>query len=309
MIDVVGLGEVMVALQPEGSAPLEEASRLVPRIAGAEMNVCAAVARLGLSAALCTRLGDDPWGRRVLLRMEGLGIDCSLVEVDADAPTGVFFKELLAGDERRVYYYRRGSAASRLSAADGLRCAGLRPRALMVSGITLALGRGPVEAALAACREIKARGGWVVIDPNLRPQLGGLPAVDRPLRELLSSCDLMLAGLAEAAELFGTDDPPEILRHARYAGVRELVLKDGARGCWYQDGSEMRRMLPEPTEVVDPIGAGDAFDGGYLTGRLSGASRQAAARLGSKLGARVAATSGDVEGLPTPEEVSQLKRP
>lgn len=302
MTEVVGLGEAMVLLEAESPGPLEDADRFVPRVAGAEMNLCATVSRLGLESSLCSRVGDDPWGRRILRRMEELGVGANLVTVDPEAPTGVFFKEVLPDGERRVYYYRRGSAASRLSADDGLQCAESRGvEALLVSGITLALGEGPVAAAEAAVRAAEEAGAWVVLDPNLRAPLGGLAAIEGSLRPLLSRCDLLLAGRDEAEALLGPGDPQSLADAAHRAGVREVVLKDGARGCWYEEEGRVLHLSAEPARQVDPVGAGDAFGGGYLAARLRGATPGEAARLGTQLGALIVSSAGDVEGLPDSE--------
>lgn len=300
MTDVVGMGEAMVLLEAERPGLLEHAARLVPRVAGTEMNLCAAVARLGLKSSFCSRVGDDPWGRKVVSRLEELCVGVGPVAVDPGAPTGVFFKEVLPDGERRVHYYREGSAASRLTAEDGLRAAQARPGVLVVSGITLALGEGPVAAVEAAVRSAKETGAWVALDPNLRAPLGGLAAVEGPLGRLLPLCDVLLAGLDEAEAMFGASNPQDLAEEAHEAGAREVVFKDGARGCWYEEGGRMLHLPAEPVEQVDPVGAGDAFGGGYLAARLRGAVPEASAGLGARLGALVAASAGDTEGLPEP---------
>src|SRR5690606_6255237 len=94
---------------------------------------------------------------------------------------------------------------------------------------------------------------------------------------------------------------------ARASGVREVVLKAGADGCWYEDERGEPAHVPAlASRVVDPIGAGDAFLGGYLGARLSGAPARESAVLGARLAARVIQTAGDTQGLPSPEEGAQL---
>jgi 2-dehydro-3-deoxygluconokinase len=115
--EVVGIGEVMGLLDPDGSGPLEDAQHFTLRVAGAEANVLIAVARLGHRAALVSAVGDDPVGRLVRRTLEAQGVDTDLVHTHPDAQTGVFFKERFEDGLRRVYYYRDGSAASRLTPA------------------------------------------------------------------------------------------------------------------------------------------------------------------------------------------------
>jgi 2-dehydro-3-deoxygluconokinase len=306
MTDVVGLGEAMVLLEPHDGGSLRTATTLVPRVAGSEFNTCAAIARCGLRAAFCSRFGEDPLGRLVLDAAANLGIDVRLVAREIDGRTGVFFREALPDGLRRVYYYRAGSAASMMNTVDGERAIRCRPRALVVSGITLALGPGPTAAALAAVRAARKVGSLVVADPNLRAPLGGLAAVEEPLRALIASSDLLLAGLGEAQVLFGEKDPEDLVAAAHLAGCPEVVLKDGGRGCWFEQDRRVIHLPAFSVRAVDPVGAGDAFGGGYLAARLSGKSAFHAARLGAWFGAQVAASPGDTEGLPSTQEAKQL---
>lgn len=308
MTDVVGLGEAMVLLEPAGGGPLSTAPALVPRVAGAELNLCATVARCGLTAAFCSRVGDDPWGDTVLAAAGRLGVHAGLVEREPGSRTGVFFREALPDGLRRVYYYRAGSAASHMDAGDGERALAPRPRALVVSGVTLALGAGPVEAVLAAVRQAVRLGTKLVVDPNLRPQLGGLAAVAEPLRTVIASADLLLAGLDEARALFGEHDPTALVAAAHAVGSREVVLKDGDRGCWYEEAGQAVHLPAIPVRAVDPVGAGDAFGGGYLATRLRGGAARQAATVGARLGALVAASPGDTEGLPATADARELLR-
>jgi 2-dehydro-3-deoxygluconokinase len=134
-----------------------------------------------------------------------------------------------------------------------------------------------------------------------RTALGGIAAVRASLDQLLGACDVLLAGLDEAASLLGTDDPETLRRIARDRGIREVVLKDGAEGSWVPDGRAMTHLPALPTETVDAVGAGDAYAGTYLAARLAGKSPVEAGRLATKVAAGVVATPGDIEGLPPPD--------
>ncbi|MFC5184601.1 sugar kinase [Actinomadura harenae] len=293
--DVVGVGEAMVLLQPPAGDDLADAPALEAHVAGAELNACAAVARLGLRAAFASRVGDDPLGARVLRHVGALGVDDGLVRVDADRPTGVFFKDVRPDGRRRVHYYRRGSAASAMDESDADRVLAARARAVVLSGITVALGPGP--AALVR-RLAEQADGLVVLDPNLRPALGPVEPVAEVLRSLLPRVGLLALGTDEADALFGTDDPEAVFAAAREAGVGEVLLKAGPDGVWHASAEGPRHLPSAAVTVVDPVGAGDAMLGGYLAGRLSGASPAGAARLGTALAASVVASPGDTEGLP-----------
>src|SRR5919199_3648728 len=117
-LDVVSLGESMVLLVAEQPGPLREATTFRRHVAGAESNVAIGLCRLGHTAGWISRVGDDEFGRAVAFRIRGEGVDLSRLIVDPGAPTGVLFRERREVGPIEVVYYRRGSAASRLSTAD-----------------------------------------------------------------------------------------------------------------------------------------------------------------------------------------------
>src|ERR671928_1892355 len=118
MPDVIALGETMVLFVAEQPGPLREAVTFRRHIAGAESNVAVGLCRLGCSAGFVSRVGDDEFGRAIVFRLRGEGVDVSQVRVDAGAPTGVLFRDRREFGAVDVVYYRRGSAASRLEPAD-----------------------------------------------------------------------------------------------------------------------------------------------------------------------------------------------
>ncbi|MEV4081046.1 PfkB family carbohydrate kinase [Nonomuraea fuscirosea] len=115
----MGVGEAMVLLEADD---LAGAGRFDVSVAGAELNVCTAVARLGLRAAFASRVGADPFGTRVLRDAAERAVETGLVSTDPGRPTGVFFKEIRPDGERRVHYHRAGSAASAMDVADAAAC-------------------------------------------------------------------------------------------------------------------------------------------------------------------------------------------
>ena len=124
-------------------------------VAGAELNLLAAASRAGARAAFCSRVGDDPFGRRVVAAADGLGVGTGLVAVDGTRPAGCCSRTSTDGG-RRVHYYRAGSAASVLDEADTDRALAAGPDLVAVSGLTAALGAGPRRAVLRLAREAHA---------------------------------------------------------------------------------------------------------------------------------------------------------
>ncbi|MCW3843812.1 sugar kinase [Micromonospora yasonensis] len=302
-LDLVGLGEAMALFQPPPGAALADTATVEVHVAGAELNLCVAAARLGAGTGFCSRVGADPLGARVLAEARAAGVDTTLVAVDPDHPTGLFLKDARPDGQRRVYYYRRGSAAAHLDEADGVRLLAARPRMAAVSGVTLALGPGPRAAVTSVVRTARRAGTAVALDPNLRPALGPVERQAADVRALLGHVDVLLLGTDEAGPVLGVrdpSDPDEVFAAATAAGVRETVLKAGADGCYHAGGTPDAAVhLPSAaTVVVDPVGAGDAFAGGYLTARLRGVPPAGAAALGNALAAAVVAAPGDTAGLP-----------
>lgn len=300
----------MLLLQATPPHRVEDVDELQVHVAGAELSACASLVSLGGRAALLSRVGDDPMGRRVVAAAMRLGVSTDLVAIDPHRPTGVFFRSTPPDGTRDVTYLRRGSAASALGLQDVPRAIQAKPRAVLVSGVTAALGPGPRDAVRELVQRCNSRqdGPAVVLDVNLRPALGDLEYVVHLLRDLLPLVDLLVVGDDESEELLGSQNPSQIMAAAAHAGVGEVVVKGGERGCWTAgaggSGAQHQQSLAE--DVVDPIGAGDAFLGGYLAGRMVGASPGRSAWLGSRMAARVAASPGDTAGLPTAREGASL---
>jgi 2-dehydro-3-deoxygluconokinase len=294
--EIAGFGEAMVLFE---AADLVHGGTASIHVAGAELNLCAAAVRLGASAAFCSRVGADPLGERVIAATRALGVR-DLIEVDAGRQTGVFLKEVRPDGARRVHYYRKDSAASTMDSRDVARLLALEPAVVAVSGITACLGPGPRAAVKSLAR--KAR---LAFDPNLRPALGEMDGQIALAHSILPDVDFLLLGTDEAALIFETDTPEEVLKASP---ARETVLKAGADGCYYRFEGGIGHQPSLATTVVDPVGAGDAFAGGFLVARLRGAPVAAAAWLGSALAAGVVSAHGDTAGLPTVFEAEGLLR-
>ncbi|MEV0267978.1 sugar kinase [Hamadaea sp. NPDC050747] len=302
--DLIGFGEAMVLFQPEGA--LRSAERTTVHVAGAELNLCAAAARAGLRTAYCSRVGADPLGEKIVDHAASFGIATDLVTTDYQRPTGLFVKDVRPDGVRRVHYYRRGSAASALSDEDARRVLASRPRLVAVSGITSALSDSARDAVRTLLTQAPAFGVQVAYDPNLRPALGDLDAQIAEARSLFPHVSVLLIGTDEAEPLFGTAEPEAVFRAARAAGVAETVLKAGPDGCWYAEGDVATHLPSAATTVVDPVGAGDAFAGAYLAGRVRGATPAGAAWLAGQFAAAIVARPGDTDGLPAPAEAEAL---
>jgi 2-dehydro-3-deoxygluconokinase len=305
-VDVVTIGETMAALRTEG--PLRLGGNAQWSIAGAESTVAVGLARLGHAARWIGRVGADEPGALVLRTLRAENVDTASVRVDPGAPTGLILFEARIADVTRVCYYRTGSAGSRLAAADldGGLPAGTR--IVHLTGITPALGPGPaaaVRAAMAAAREL---GAQVSLDVNYRSRLWSQAEAARALRPLIGMVDVLVASddelaLVSPAGLSGEDDRVAALLAA---GVGEVVLTGGAAGARAVTADGTAAAPARKVPVVDPVGAGDAFVAGYLSGVLDGLPVQERLHRAVTTAGFAVATRGDWEGLPTRDELALL---
>jgi 2-dehydro-3-deoxygluconokinase len=305
-LDVVTLGESMVLLLAEQPGPMREATTFRRYIAGAESNLAIGLSRLGQTAGWFSRVGDDEFGRAIVFRIRGEGVDTSHVVGDASAPTGLVIRERREVGPIEQVYYRRGSAASRLSPAD-LDAAYLgSAQYLHLTGITPALSQSCRETVFAAADIARAAGVNVVLDPNYRSKLWDPPEFRDVLRSLASRCDILLPGMDEAQLLTGLSDPELAARELLSLGPRLVVIKLGASGALALDGEGRVTRAPavRVERIVDPVGAGDAFAAGLLTGLLRAFTLEDALALANRCGALAMISPGDMEALPRWAEVT-----
>ena len=288
--DLIAVGETMLALGPEPGQSMRDAGTLLVDHAGAESNTCVGLARLGLRVAWVSRLGDDGPGDRILYALAREGVDTRWVRRDPNRPTGVMLK-----DAAKVRYYRGESAASALGPADLADVPVAAARAVLVTGVTALIGAEPGAAALAL---LAAARGIRFVDPNLRPGLWGSCRRAELVRPLVARCDVLLGGAGELAELVGAGDVEALARRAAACGPREIVVRDAASvGALTPDGQWIEvDVKREP--AIDPIGAGDAFNAGYIAVRLRGGSVAEAIRAGAYCGAAVTTMASDTAGFP-----------
>jgi len=287
---------LLLAEQP---GPLREVSTFRRHVAGAEANVAVGLCRLGLAAGFISRIGDDELGAAIRFRLRGEGVDTSQVIVDPEAPTGLVFRERREVGPVDVVYYRRGSAASRLT-PDDLDEQYLRgAKFLVLSGITPALSESCKQAVFAAAEIARAAGVSVVVDPNIRLKLWSADEARSVIRDLITRADLVLAGKEEAELLTQECDPALAAAELARLGPRQVVIKLGARGALAHGASGTIEAATTPlVRVIDPVGAGDAFAAGFLAGQLRGMDTASSLALANRCGAYAMTLPADQECLP-----------
>ena len=280
---VLGIGELLWDLLPAGA-----------RVGGAPFNVTAHLRRLGCDAAFLTAVGDDDLGQRALAELRGLDIRADLVQVTADAPTGTVAVTLAGGGlpayeiRSPVAYERAGGDAATLAAASAF-----APTAVVFG--TLAQRFAPVRAAT---RSILAAhpGAMRVYDVNLRDGCWTTPLV----AELLAEASVLKLNEGEVELLAAALDLPSeslvgfaVAAAARY-DLEVVCITQGAAGAtaWSPDG--VASAAGVAIDVVDTVGAGDAFTAAFVGWLLRGSPVAQALRFGNALGALVASRAGAI---------------
>ena len=291
--DVIALGETMVAFAPPPGTSLLAADALEVDIAGAESNACIGLARSGLSTTWISRVGADPFGERILQTLATESVDTRFTVRDTAHPTGLMVKD--PGRER-PHYYRSTSAARQLEPGSLAGVPVEEARCVLVTGITALISQSAADAAL----ELLRRGrGIRAFDPNLRPGVWGSERARELCLPLLAACNVLIGGAGEIGSLVGGTTPEETAWLALEHGPDEVVLKRAELGASAASAATgwIHEDAPSIT-VVDPIGAGDAFNAGYLATRIRGGDVRAALARGVACGAAVASSMGDWRGFP-----------
>lgn len=272
--DVLTFGETMLRLSAPGFSRLEEAVSLDVRIGGSESNTAVALARLGMQVAWWSKLPANPLGRRIENEIRRWGVDTSPVLWDTSptARAGSYFLDFgLPPRGIDVYYDRAHSSASTLLLEEVDEDAIGRARLLHLSGITPALSPSCAEAVAHAIAVAGRKNTRVSFDINYRAKLWDAASARRTLEPLLPRIDLLLTPLADAALLFDiTGSGPSVARElkARY-GVGTVVVTCGGDGAVACDDQGDQAAAPYALgQVVDRVGAGDAFNAGAILGYL-----------------------------------------
>lgn len=303
--DVVSIGETMIYFQAENYGLLRYAQCFEKFIGGTESNTMMSLAKLGFSTSWISRLGADEFGYNIRDFIRGHGVDVSRVIFDDQAPTGVFFVEKNANDETRSFYYRSGSAASKMGPADldlDHICA---HRILHLTGITPVLSDSCRSMTTALISQARRKGLKVTLDPNLRLRMADIETFRQVLHPILAEVDIFLPSDQELLLLMDTDNLPAAIQRATDMGLNHLVIKRGHQGSLLvKDGVQCQEPVYPVKKVVSSMAAGDAFNAGYLAAELKGFSGPQALQLANCVGAMATLAWGPYEGIPDWETVA-----
>lgn len=308
MAKVILFGEPMALFTAQETGPLKDARTFRKSLAGAELNVCIGLNRLGHTPLFITKLGQkDPFGAYIYESLRDLGFDLSSISFDEEHATGFMLKS--KSKEPDTAYFRKNSAASNITPADIDRISFDGVSHVHVTGIPCALSENCKHAAFRLVERAKENHVYVSFDPNLRPSLWKSEEVmAKTLCQIACLCDMVMPGISEGKILTGYGRPEEIADYFLSKGVKDVVIKVGPKGA-YVKSSSVDSYLPafDVDKVVDRVGAGDGFAVGVISGRLEGLPIEKAVMRGNIIGALQTTVEGDNEGLPTRELLTKCE--
>jgi 2-dehydro-3-deoxygluconokinase len=305
--DVVTLGETMALMRADTPGPLQHVSTLSLGMGGAESNFAIALRRLGTSVTWVGRVGADSLGDKILRELAAEHITTVAVR-DSTASTGLMIKERRTAESQRVWYYRSGSAGSRLAPEDVPEDAIRQARLLHITGITPGLSTTAAAAVDRAVECAREAGTLVSFDLNYRAALWTPDVAGQVFRKLAARADVVFAGEDEATLAVGhTDDPLKLARRLADLGPSQVVIKQGAEGCTALVDGVAYVQPAVPVRAVDTVGAGDGFVAGYVAELLAGAGVERRLWTAVRVGAFACLVPGDWEGMPRRAELGLLE--
>lgn len=297
--DVTALGEPMLEF---AELPGEAPPHFLQGFGGDTSNAIVAAARQGARTAYVTRLGEDAFGDRFVDLWRREGVATEGVARDPEAPTGIYFISYGEGGHAFTYY-RRGSAASRMS-PDVLPLDLIEASAVLhVSGISQAISDTACDAVFAAIHHARAAGNRVAYDPNVRPKLWPRARARAVVLETVARCDVCLPSLEDATLLFGEQSADAHADALLAQGAPLVVLKLGAAGALVADADGRTRVPGHAVDALDATGAGDTFDGTFLARWSTGSDARSAAHEANAAAALSTLGRGAVAPIPDREAV------
>jgi 2-dehydro-3-deoxygluconokinase len=305
--DVTTFGETMLRLSVQPGERLEAAHQLDLRPGGAESNVVALLARLGLKTAWCGALPDSALGRLAANHLRMAGVNLEGIVWCTHGRMGLYFVEFAVPPRAtQVIYDRADSCAARMTREQMHWHHLLDTRLLHLTGITPALSGECANLTEEAIRRAQAAGVTVSFDVNYRARLWRAPNAAQTISRLIDGVDLLFCSRTDAERLFAIDDPPEdaVRRLTDRANAAITVMSIGAEGVVAWDGASLHRQAAVETTVIDRPGAGDALAAGVLFGWLQG-DLGLGLRYGVTLAALALSQIGDIV-ITNREEVENL---
>ena len=298
-MDILSLGEPMVEFNQTGA---QGGRQYLQGFGGDTSNFAIAAVRQGAKVAYVSAVGDDPYGHMLRALWEQEGVDHASVLTNANAFTAIYF--VTHNDKgHHFHFFRKGSAASCMSAAD-LPFARIRAaKVLHLSGISLAISNGSRDTCFAAIDIAKSAGVKVSFDTNLRLKLWSLQEASEMMLKAISLSDICLPSIDDVTAITGLTEPQAIVDHCLHLGAKIVALKLGDKGALVANANERHLIAPFPCTPIDATGAGDTFGGAFVARLVAGDGLADAGQYAAAAAALSTQGFGAVEPIPTRAQV------
>lgn len=304
-MEVIAIGESMVSLVNEPAGYIRHSENFKPHVAGAETNALIGLSRLGHKTAWMTALGKDELGEMILHKVRAENVDTSKV-IYKNFRTGIFFKQITPDSSVDVTYYRENSAASKMEIEDIDIEYIKKTRILYLTGITLSLSESTRNMLFALVKQLKGE-VKIAFDPNIRLKMWSEEEARKRITEFLPFVDYLIIGRNEVDVLLGEVNPEEAIDTFKEIGCGNIVLKLGKDGAVYDFDSKRNHIKnPKQFNEIDPVGAGDAFASGILSGILKKEPPDYFVEKACLLGGYITQSIGDYQGFPSEAALSEL---
>jgi 5-dehydro-2-deoxygluconokinase len=316
--DALVIGRSGVDLYPlQTGVGLEHVESFGKFLGGSAANVAVAAARLGNRSALISGVGDDPFGRFVRAELAGLGVDNRYVSTHDEYPTPVTFCEIFPPDHFPLYFYRKPSAPDLQIRADEIDADAVRAARLYWSTVT-GLSEEPSRSAHFAAWEARnerlreepastGRSPLTVLDLDYRPMFWASPAdATEQVQRALGHVTVAVGNREECEIAVGETNPRKAADALLDLGVELAIVKQGPRGVLGKTRHSSVNVLPNDVDVVNGLGAGDAFGGSLIHGLLHNWPLEKTLRYANAAGAIVASRLECSTAMPSAAEVAAL---
>ena len=304
--DLVAMGRTGVDIYPlQHGVGLEDVKTFQKFLGGSATNVAVAAARYGRRAALITRTGKDAFGRYVRAEAARLGVDPAFItEVDGP-PTPVTFCEVFPPDDFPLYFYRYPIAPDLMIEADELPREAIEQAGIFWSTVT-GLSQEPSRSAHFAAWQIRGRRQHTILDLDYRPMFWPHPdEASAQVGKALEHVTVAVGNREECEVAVGETDPQRAADALLERGVEIAVVKQGPKGVLAATRGERVEVPPFPVEVVNGLGAGDAFGGALCHGLLAGWDLRRILAFANVAGAIVASKLECSTAMPTEGQVQE----
>jgi 5-dehydro-2-deoxygluconokinase len=308
-VDVITIGRCGVDIYPlETGVGLAQVETFGKFLGGSATNVAVAVARYGHRAAVITRVGEDPFGQYIRDEIARLGVDNSYVRAVPGLPTPVVFCEIFPPDDFPLYFYREPKAPDLVIEPDELDLDAIRSASIFWI-TTTGLSQEPSRSAHIAAMEARSRAPMTVIDLDYRPMFwSSRQEAHEQIQRVLPHATIAVGNKDECFTAVGESDPVMAARALLGRGIELAIVKQGPDGVLGMTADETVEVPVFPIEVVNGLGAGDAFGGALCHGLLEGWPLAKTLEFANVAGAIVASRLECSTAMPTAAEVDALLR-